>query len=171
MALVPVTIKTPEGDFESLALGDPVATPAKVGKADKTSKSKDQLDDMLDILSTLVRATYKDWMAAMQEFGRGYSETSFNRKLAELKKQGRVTGGGAQGEYYSVVPSGPSGASASVGPGAAVQPDEMQPEHPIPTTPAKPLPPLPPLKGVVVVGVLLGAPNHTQDLHGGGGVV
>ena len=41
-------------------------------------------------------------MAATQDYGKGWSEANFDKKLAELKRAKRVTGGGAQGLYYSV---------------------------------------------------------------------
>jgi hypothetical protein len=60
----------------------------------------------LDILGN--RATRTQWLKQMQHFskGKGWSEASFDRKLKTLKERGRVTGGGAQGEFYSVVKSG-----------------------------------------------------------------
>src|SRR5262249_25790169 len=70
--------------------------------ATKGSKKADDLQDMLDVLSTICgnKATRTEWMAAMQNFGRGYAEASFDRKLGLLKKTGRISGGTAQGEYY-----------------------------------------------------------------------
>ena len=102
IALVPVTIDTPMGSFKSLGLGDSVATPASQDA--KSSKKADDLTKMEDVLETILgnKATSRDWMVAMQNYGKGWSEPSFDRRLAELKKAKRITGGGAQGEYYSV---------------------------------------------------------------------
>jgi hypothetical protein len=81
------------------------------------AKMKSKEDEDLDIMQFLLacflgnRATHTQWLEEMQKYARGpngkeakgWSEASFNRRLDTLKERGRVTGGGAQGEYYSVV--------------------------------------------------------------------
>ena len=83
-------------------MGDFVATPVK--KDARTTKKEDDLTAMEDVLETILgnRALSREWMAAMQDYGKGWSEANFDKKLAELKRAKRVTGGGAQGLYYSV---------------------------------------------------------------------
>jgi hypothetical protein len=70
----------------------------------KKSKKQDDLTNMETVLEITLqnRATRTQWLTAMQNFGRGWSEANFDKKLGVLKSQKRVTGGGAQGEYYSV---------------------------------------------------------------------
>jgi len=109
MALVPITIDTPEGSFESLALGDPVATPAAEGK----TKEDQDLEDMEFQLECFLgnKATFTAWLEQMWKYfkvkeddkdKKGWSKASFDRKLKKLKDTSRVTGGGNQGDLYSV---------------------------------------------------------------------
>jgi hypothetical protein len=98
IALEKVTIETANGPEENLAV---VSGAAGVGKKSKKQDDLANMEMMLEI--TLGnRATRTQWLTAMQNFGRGWSEANFDKKLGVLKSQKRLTGGGAQGEYYSI---------------------------------------------------------------------
>jgi hypothetical protein len=86
-----------------------------VAAVEKSSKKDDDLTAMENVLVLLLgnKATRTQWMAKMQNYGRGWSEANFDRKLGQLKQQGRVTGGSGQGVYYSVSDS----AQAQAAPG------------------------------------------------------
>jgi hypothetical protein len=93
-----VIIETANGPEENLAV---VSGAASVGKK---SKKQDDLANMETVLEITLqnRGTRTQWLTAMQNFGRGWSEANFDKKVGVLKSQKRLTGGGAQGEYYSV---------------------------------------------------------------------
>jgi AAA domain len=101
--LAPVKVETLPDD-EGVCEADQLAVATGAPSGVKSSKKPDDLESMEFILEGPLgnRATRTQWMTRMQEFGRGWSEANFDKKLGILKKQGRVTGGGAQGEYYSV---------------------------------------------------------------------
>jgi hypothetical protein len=91
-------IETANGPEENLVVVSGAAA------ASKKSKKSDDLADMEMVLQLLLgnKATRTQWLEKMQTYGRGWSEANFDKKLRALKCQRRVTGGGAQGEYYSV---------------------------------------------------------------------
>jgi hypothetical protein len=99
VTLEKVTIETANGPEQNLAV-----ISGTVAAVKKSSKKDDDLTAMETVLGLLLgdKATRTQWMAGMQNYGRGWSEANFDRKLRQLKEQGRVTGGGGQGEYYSV---------------------------------------------------------------------
>lgn len=104
--LAPIKVETLPDDegvkfVDQLVVANGAPAPAKA-----TAKEKD-LSNMEFVLEIVLgnRATNADWMVAMQQFAKGkkgWSQANFDKKLGELKKANRVTGGGAQGEYYSV---------------------------------------------------------------------
>jgi hypothetical protein len=78
----------------------------------KTKEDQD-LENMEFQLETILgnKATFTDWLEQMWKYSnikendldkKGWSKRSFARKLDTLKNTGRVTGGGQQGELYSV---------------------------------------------------------------------
>jgi hypothetical protein len=99
ITLEKVPIETAKGLEENLAV-----TSGTVAAVKKSSKKDDDLTAMETVLGLTLgnKATRTQWMQGMQNYGRGWSEANFDRRLGLLKKQERVTGGGAQGEYYSV---------------------------------------------------------------------
>ena len=99
VTLEKVTIETAKGPEQNLAVFSGAVAAVK-----KSSKKDDDLTAMENVLELTLgnKATRTQWMAGMQTYGRGWSEASFDKKLSQLKQQGRVTGGGGQGEYYSV---------------------------------------------------------------------
>ena len=99
VTLEKVTIETANGPEENLAVIS--GTVAAVKKSSKKDDDLTAMETML-VLTLKNKATRTQWMAKMQNYGRGFSEANFDRKLGQLKQQGRVTGGGNQGEYYSV---------------------------------------------------------------------
>ena len=107
VTLEKVTIETANGPEQNLAVISGAVAPVK-----KSSKKDDDLTTMENVLEVPLgnKATRTQWMESMQNYGRGWSEASFDKKLGLLKKQGRVTGGSGQGEYYSVVRAGGRGA-------------------------------------------------------------
>jgi hypothetical protein len=88
-------------EFEILVVAS--SSPASA-TANTKGKKQDQLGDMEFVLELHLgnKATRTEWMTKMQNYGRGWSEPSFDKKLKLLKEQGRVAGGGGQNEYYSV---------------------------------------------------------------------
>jgi AAA domain len=129
-----VPIVTAKGQEFNLVISKEVTE--VTAAAAKASKQTDDLEDMLDILATICRnkATRTEWMTAMQNYGRGWSEPNFDKKLAILKKKGWVTGGGAKGEYYSVA-DGAGGTTANGGGEADHPQDYPQPILPSPSPP------------------------------------
>ena len=99
VTLEKVPIETANGPEQNLAV-----ISGTVAAVKKSSKKLDDLTAMETVLELTLgnKATRTQWMTGMQSYGRGWSEANFDKKLGELKKQGRVTGGGGQGEYYSV---------------------------------------------------------------------
>ena len=101
--LAPIKVETLPDDEGVKFVANGAPAPAKA-----TAKEKD-LSNMEFVLEIVLgnRATNADWMVAMQQFAKGkkgWSQANFDKKLGELKKANRVTGGGAQGEYYSSPP-------------------------------------------------------------------
>ena len=98
-----VTIETAKGPEQNLAVISGIVGAVKKSSK-KSSKKLDDLTAMETVLELTLgnKATRTQWMAGMQNYGRGWSEANFDRKLGQLKIQGRVIGGGGQGEYYSV---------------------------------------------------------------------
>jgi hypothetical protein len=114
ITLMPVKVETLPDD-EGVNDVDQLVVASSSPATAKPSKQTDQLEDMDLVLRTCLhnKATRTQWMTKMQEYGRGWSEANFDKKLAILKKQGRVIGGGAQGEYYSMVSSEDATAATS----------------------------------------------------------
>src|SRR5262249_32323177 len=85
------TIETANGPEENLVVVSGAAG------ASKKSKKTDDLAAMEMVLELQPgnKATRTEWMQAMQNYGRGWSEASFDKKLGTLKRQKRVSGGGA----------------------------------------------------------------------------
>jgi AAA domain len=126
-----VPVETEVGAFKCLAIASsagPAAKPAKIA-----SKKEEGLDAMLLVLSLMFGArgaTRGEWMAKMQNWGKGWSEANFDKKLGELKKAGRVIGGGAQGEFYTIVPSAAQPAAPTVGPALGLAGHNREPIQP-----------------------------------------
>lgn len=109
LGLEKVPIDTASGPEENLAVvsgtvGAVKKSSGTVGAVKKSSKKEDALTFMETVLELVLgnKATRTQWMERMQNNGRGWSPANFDKKLGQLKEQRRVTGGGAQGEYYSV---------------------------------------------------------------------
>ena len=103
------TLPDDEGEttIDEIVVTDSAAAPAKA------SKQEEDLSNMEFVLETVLgnKAISSVWQEAMEVFSKnsknpkkrtGWSKASFQRKLDTLKQQGRVTGGGGEGLYYSV---------------------------------------------------------------------
>jgi AAA domain-containing protein len=86
ITLEKVIIETAKGAEENLAV---VSGAAGVGKK---SKKQDDLTNMETVLEITLQnsATRTQWLTAMQNFGRGWSEANFDKKLGVLKSQKRL---------------------------------------------------------------------------------
>jgi hypothetical protein len=105
------TLPDDEGIIEEEQLVVTGSAPA----AKQPTKEDEDLELMGTVLTLFLgnKATYKQWFERVHEYTskkkdgkvikEGWSEKTFDRKLKKLKEQGRVTGGGEQGEYYSVL--------------------------------------------------------------------
>jgi hypothetical protein len=96
----------------------PVVTGRRYGasgaEVKSSPKQEDGLEFMLETLRIVLgnRATSAEWRRKVQELKTdgngelvmGWADTSFHEKLKVLKEEGRVVGGGGEGEYYSVQP-------------------------------------------------------------------
>lgn len=102
-----VQITTAKGSEFNLVVSKEVAA------KEKTKEDQD-LEDMEYQLESILgnQATFTDWLEQMWKYyevdkddkdKKGWSKRSFSRKLDILKNAGRVTGGGNQGDLYSVV--------------------------------------------------------------------
>jgi hypothetical protein len=124
MALVPVTIETPEGSFESLALGDPVATPATDTKANKKADKEvreEELDDLMWITALalsrpperLIQCTAWFELTKARRGKEGLGTETFSKGVKRKVDRGTVR---KVGELYQVV-VGEAGVTS--GPGAS----------------------------------------------------
>jgi hypothetical protein len=91
----------------------------------KQSREDEDLDMMIFLLVSFLgnRATRGQWVKEIQKYAtkdgkraRGWSDDSIDRKIDKLLRQGRIAGGGGQGEYYSAVDT--MRAEAGIQPGA-----------------------------------------------------
>jgi hypothetical protein len=107
--MVSYTLKT-KPDEEGIDEVDQLVVASGAPAAKQPTKEDEDLEMMEFNLEAILgnRATRTQWLKQMKHYskGEGWSEASFDRRLATLKKQGRITGGGAYGEYYSVVRTG-----------------------------------------------------------------
>jgi hypothetical protein len=106
-----VAVETEEGPEGVLAVKECVGSPS-VGK--RVTKGQQDLDKMETVLICMgSKKTYTQWFEEMHrqtatkdKDGKpkeGWSQKTFDRKLKKLKEQGRVIGGGDQGDCYKVV--------------------------------------------------------------------
>jgi AAA domain-containing protein len=90
-----------------------LASDVKPAPKAKTKEDED-LEDMEMLLECFLgnKATFTAWLEQMWKYfkvkeddkdKKGWSKRSFARRLDILKEKGRVTGGGNQGDFYSVV--------------------------------------------------------------------
>jgi hypothetical protein len=103
-------------EVEELVVVSGAPSTKKSKEEEKRNREEEDLEMMLFFLLNYLgnRATNGQWLAQMQKYAsgpdgkepKGWSKASFNRRLDILKERGWVTGGGAQGEYYSVTEAG-----------------------------------------------------------------
>jgi hypothetical protein len=107
--LTSIKVETLPDDEGETTIDEMVVTGSTAAPA-KASKQENDLSSMEFVLETMLgnKATSTVWQEAMEAFsnnsksGKGWKKASFQMKLKTLKEKGRVTGGGAQGEFYSV---------------------------------------------------------------------
>jgi hypothetical protein len=138
--LLRITVKT-QPDDEGIDEVDQLVVASGAPAAKQPTREDEDLDMMELHLEAILgnRATHAQWLKQMQHYAsgpsgkepKGWSEASFDRRLATLKKQGRITGGGAYGEYYSVVRTG-CNPQASQAPSDQNHPHQNYPQpHPL----------------------------------------
>jgi hypothetical protein len=127
-----VTVKTKPDKFgrteqQTLAV---TAGAAPAEAKPKTTKLDRELDDMLLVLDLLLgdKATVTEWEKGMVEWmtksgKKPWASSTFFERVKHLKEKGRVTGGGGQGELYSV--------ATQIQPDAQLQPNnsELEPNY------------------------------------------
>jgi len=160
-------------DDEGVTLVEQIVAAGGEPATTKASKKQDDLSNMELVLETVLKnhATRTQWMTAMQKFGRGWAEANFDKKLGALKAAKRVTGGGAQGEHYSVAYTDEARAARGAGTGTRSSPttSAAPAESPHPeTTLTQKHPHLIPLEGNEGMRVLLKEPQeHSNHPHEG----
>jgi hypothetical protein len=105
-----VTMKTNPDQFGRTERTMLSVTPGTAPAKPRQSKVEKDLDLMCMVLSLWLgnRATAAEWEKGMADWmtktGRKpWAQSTFFERLKLLKEQGRIIGGGAQGEFYSVV--------------------------------------------------------------------
>jgi hypothetical protein len=129
-----VTVKTKPDKFGRTEQQTLAVMPGTAAAKPKTTKLDRELDDMLLVLDLLLgnKATAAEWEKAMAEWmekskKKPWASSTFFERVKLLREQGRVVGGGGQGEFYSV--------ATQIQPEAQPQSDHSDP----PVQPLRPL--------------------------------
>ena len=139
--MVSIKLKTLPDD-EGIDEVDQLVVASGAPAAKQPTKEDEDLDMMEFNLEAILgnRATRTQWLKQMQHYskGEGWSEATFDRRLGTLKKQGRITGGGGQGEYYSVVHTDIAerarGCTPAIASGVEAPSDQNHPQQKAPST-------------------------------------
>jgi hypothetical protein len=106
-----VSVETEEGPEDVLAVKERTDSPLAAKPPTKAQEDLRKMERVLICIGN--KATHAQWFEEVHKWTtttgkdgtvkKGWTERTFDRKLKTLKEQGRVIGGGDQGDCYSVV--------------------------------------------------------------------